>query len=274
MKELRCLTVGAVSSIREKIQMLQPEDRLNLSSFLTLKVKLDYDNEDIFLQISSLTEYPRRLACHKEPMTVRWIEQYVNEGDIFYDIGSNVGAYGLLAAKVKKATVIAFEPAFFNYVSACRNVLINGCHDKISVFPLAISSKTQADYFNYADLNSGSADHSLGEPINYRNEQFVAMYRQPVIAYALDDLISQFDFPVPSHIKIDVDGTEMNVLKGAQRTLENPTLRTIMIEISERRAPAVAITAYLNPKGWSLAERYDRPVKAGQSDVSYLLFVR
>ena len=274
MKELRYFTVGAVSSVREKIQMLQPEDILSLSSLLTLKVKLDYDKEDIFLQVSSLTEYPRRLACHKEPMTVRWIEQHVNEGDVFYDIGSNVGAYGLLAAKVKKATVIAFEPAFFNYVSACRNVLINGCHDKISVFPFAISSKTQADYFNYADLNTGSANHSLGEPINYRNEHFVAMYRQPVIAYALDDLISQFDFPVPSHLKIDVDGTEMDLLMGAQKTLENPLLRTIMIEISERRTPASAIAAYLSPKGWSLAERYDRPVKPGQSDVSYLLFVR
>ena len=274
MRELRYLTVGDVSNIREKIQMLQPEDILNLSSFLTLKVKLDYDKDDIFLQISSLTEYPRRLACHKEPMTVRWIEQHINEGDVFYDIGSNVGAYGLLAAKVKKATVIAFEPAFFNYVSACRNVLINGCNDKISVFPFAISSKSQADYFNYADLNAGSANHSLGEPINYRGEHFVAMCRQPVIAYSLDDLISQFDFPMPSHIKIDVDGTEMNVLMGAQRTLENPLLRTIMIEISERRAPASAITAYLNPKGWRLAERYDRPVKPGQSDVSYLLFVR
>jgi FkbM family methyltransferase len=261
--------------IHEQLAGLSAEDKLSLAESFSVRAKLDYSATPIYLLLNSISEYPRRLACQKEPWTVKWIETYVKEGDVLFDVGANVGAYSLIAAMVTKgnARIFAFEPAFFNYPALCRNVLTNNCQDSIVTFPFALSKSTHLDYFNYADMKAGSALHTLGEQIDYRGDSFDAEYRQPVIAYSLDDMVHLFNIPVPNHIKIDVDGTEMDVLMGAEKTLDNPCVISMMVEISERRAPASTIMSFLQPKGWSLAERYDRPGKPGQSDVSYLLLL-
>lgn len=265
------------NSIHEQLAKLSSEEILNLAEAFSVKVKLDYSAIPIYLQINSIGEYPRRLACQKEPWTVNWIETYVRPGDVLFDVGANVGAYSLLAAKLTKgsAKIYAFEPAFFNYPALCTNVLINNCQDSILSFPFALSKNTHLDYFNYADLRSGSALHTLGEQIDYRGDNFDAIYRQPVIAYSIDELVHLFSIPMPNHIKIDVDGTEMDVLLGAEKTLENPSVVSIMMEICEKRVMSSTILSFLKPKRWSLSGRYDRPGKPGHSsDVSYLLFLR
>ena len=54
----------------------------------------------------SLTFHRTNSACRKEPDTVRWIEEYLSEGDVFYDIGANVGAYSLVAASIFKQVTV------------------------------------------------------------------------------------------------------------------------------------------------------------------------
>lgn len=264
------------NSIQEQLADLSIEEKLSLAESLSVRVKLDYPALPIYLLINSISEYPRRLACQKEPWTVQWIEKYIKEGDVFFDVGANVGAYSLMAAVLTKgkAKIYSFEPAFFNYPALCRNITINNCQDSIVPFPFALSKSTHLDYFNYADLKTGSALHTLGEQINYRGEKFEAVYRQPIIAYSIDEMIQSFGIPVPNHIKIDVDGTEMDVLTGAEMTLNNPCVISMMLEISERKVTTSTIMSFLQPKGWSVAERFDRPGKPGQSDVSYLLLLR
>ena len=87
--------------------------------------KMDYDAKPILMNIESSLEYNVRLhSCAKEPETVRWIEEYVREGDVIFDIGANVGAYSLVTSKVAngKARVYAFEPSFLNFAQLCRNI--------------------------------------------------------------------------------------------------------------------------------------------------------
>ena len=55
----------------------------------------------------------------------------------------------------------------------------------------------------------------------------------------LDSAISTFSLPAPNHLKIDVDGGEIDVLQGAAQTLANPTLHSILIEIDESQTDEV-----------------------------------
>jgi hypothetical protein len=57
----------------------------------------------------------------------------------------------------------------------------------------------------------------------------VPIYQHPAIAFTLDKLILLFGFPQPDFIKIDVDGTEFNVLQGARKILHN--VSSIIIEV-------------------------------------------
>src|SRR5262245_25440744 len=86
---------------------------LTIRSRVILRCALDYPRSDIYLDVQSSDEYYLRLrSCYKEPETVEWIEKFVRENDVFYDIGANVGAYSLIASRFAngKATVYAFEP--------------------------------------------------------------------------------------------------------------------------------------------------------------------
>jgi FkbM family methyltransferase len=237
-------------------QTLSDESLLEIRNTINLKRRMDYAPHDIYLHVDSLTELQTRLrSCAKEPDTVEWIES-MNPGDTFYDIGANVGAYTLIAAKAfgGRVKVFAFEPAFLNFTQLCRNIALNQCQESVTPLSIALSDKTTLDSFNFHDLIPGSALHTLGEAIDYKGDRFEPALKQSVLSFKTDDLIAQFDLPKPTHIKIDVDGIEFLVLKGAGQTLSDGTLRSIVVEL-EAGEGEQQITEYLVEKGFRLDAR-------------------
>lgn len=233
---------------------------LKLKTAIDVKGRMDYQPHDIYLHIDSLTEYETRLhSCVKEPDTVEWIETFMKPGDTFYDIGANVGAYSLVAAKffAGAVKVYAFEPAFLNFTQLCRNLFLNLCQETVIPLSVALSDRTGIDTFNYHDLVPGGSLHTLGAAIDYKGDSFEPVFTQPVISYRTDDLIAQFNLPVPNHIKIDVDGIELAVLQGASETLSNEALRTIVVELEEGESEA-QISDFLAQKGFRLHAKYGR----------------
>ena len=214
--------------------------------------KMDYNRHDIFLNIDSEIENGVRLrSCSKEPETIEWIETFFKPGDVFFDIGANVGAYSLVAAKFCRGRlkVYAFEPGFITFPQLCKNVVTNGCQESIVPLQIALSNRTGIEVFNYHNLIPGGAIHALGEPIDYKGDTFEPVLRQPVISYRIDDLIEQFQVPVPNHIKLDVDGIEFDVLRGAEKALGNPALTSVIMELEEDTKDANEIMGYLAGKG-------------------------
>src|SRR5262249_31231684 len=62
--------------------------------------RLDYLKREIFLHINSNIELKTRTrSCAKEPDLVDWIESNFKAGEVFFDVGANVGAYSLVATK-------------------------------------------------------------------------------------------------------------------------------------------------------------------------------
>ena len=240
-------------------QMLPEASLLEIKNSINIKRRMDYAPHDIYLHVDSLTEFETRLrSCAKEPDTVEWVES-MKPGDTFYDIGANVGAYSLIAAKAfgGRVKVLAFEPAFLNFTQLCKNVALNQCQDSVTPLSIALSDKTSLDSFNYHDLIPGGSLHTLGEAIDYKGDRFEPVLKQTVLSFKTDDLITQFNLPRPTHIKIDVDGIEFAVLKGMDQTLSDGTLRSIVVEL-EAGDGEQQITDYLVQKGFRLDARHGR----------------
>ena len=272
--------VGTISLARSFNAFLPGKAAALLKENLTIVRRMDYAPQPILLNIESSLEYNVRLkSCAKEPETVKWIEEFVKEGDTFYDVGANVGAYSLVAAKAIRGNVkvYAFEPAFPNFAQLCHNIYLNGCGDSIVPLPIALSDKTVLDNLNYNNLMPGGALHAVGEPVDFKGREFGPVFKQGVLSYRLDDVVRQFALDPPNHVKIDVDGIELSILQGATETLSGTSLRSILVEVEEGREEPTDMVEYLRDKGFTLKERHKYVYGEDWKDLSQVfnyLFVR
>ena len=233
--------------------------------------RLDYEHADIYLRVTNKTEMFRVKACAKEPFTIDWIHNRVGKGDVMFDIGANVGAYSMVAAKRRGggARVYAFEPSYVNVATLSANIALNDLGGQVTPIPVALSASTGMSVLNLRDLDSGSARHGLGDQMP--DDGHVA-FRQPVMTFRLDDLIKHFDVPAPNHIKMDVDGGELDVIAGASRTLSCTTLRSILVEVAVDESSEV--TQAIERHGLRLVSRFFVTNRAGKQSVWYGLFER
>jgi len=204
----------------------------------------------------------RQKEHESEPYISDWIERCFGEDDVFYDVGANVGTYSLIAAGVglPRGHVYAFEPSFSTYAVLCENVFVNGLGDRITTLPVALGGATALETFRYSNLRPGAAKHNwpTGE----------TAYTHRVLGYRLDDLVRQLDLPLPNHIKIDIDGGEPDLLRGATEVLSSPSLQTLIVELLTWTEEAVV--AELAAHGFALIHTYVRP----PSPVTCGLFAR
>jgi FkbM family methyltransferase len=198
-----------------------------LVSALTPVRELDYARHPIKLVVSS-PEIRRRLgSVEKEPFTVEWIESTLGPGDVLYDIGANVGPYSLIAAKATGARVFAFEPAPASFRDLAHNVELNDCVESVTPVPLALWSETGLLPVRWKSGKAGAARHRFGRR--------KGVGEGPVtLGIRLDDAVDRLGIPPPTHAKIDVDGHEVEVLRGAEQTLIRPEWRSILIELDRR----------------------------------------
>lgn len=130
----------------------------------------------------------------------------IKKGDVVFDIGANVGFYSLLAAELigSGGKVFAFEPfeENFNYIK--KHMEMNN-YKNIFSFGAAVSDKTGLAFFK---KEKSAAMGHLGD----------GDIRVGVIS--LDEQIKNRKLPIPNFLKIDVEGAEFLVLKGAQNLLK------------------------------------------------------
>lgn len=180
-----------------------------------------------------------RSDMRKEPVTYEWIESFA-EGDVFWDIGANVGVYSLYAAK-RGHKVVAFEPAAMNYFVLAKNVELNGLDNQIVFLNVALHDKSGLDILHMPHTQIGGAQHSFGVPQSrlrrHEASSPTIAFKQSTLGFAIDDFIAKYPVAFPNHIKIDVDGNEDRVIIGARETLKDRRLKSLQIEIrpDERR---------------------------------------
>jgi FkbM family methyltransferase len=230
--------------------------------------RIDYEGAEILIGVTSRAEIMSRLRPRaKEPWTVQWIEESMRAGDVLYDVGANIGSYTLIAAAqpAERLRVVAVEPGYASYAALCDNVALNGFGDTVTPLPVVLSDRTGLADLSYRSVEPGAAEH-LPEPDG------PAAYRQPVLSFRLDDLVSQIGLPAPTLLKIDVDGAEAPVLAGAPLTLASPGLRSVLVEV--RRDLTEEVVRLLDEAGLAVRTRVEERDGQPLHDVWYGIFER
>jgi FkbM family methyltransferase len=143
---------------------------------------------------------------------------------VIYDLGANVGISSLFFASLyPKASIYGFEPLPENLEVCLLNY--RGIGNQSQVFPWAIGSKTgQATFDCKNDSRGGRLETAHHDP----NLRTTLQIQVKIISVA--DLIEHEGLPAPDFLKIDVEGNELNVLKGAEDYLTRGVISFIQFE--------------------------------------------
>lgn len=140
-------------------------------------------------------------------------------GDLFVDVGANIGSYTVLAAAGAGATCIAFEPGSAAFAWLERNVRLNGVAERTELHRQAVGAR------------SGNATLTAdGDTVNHIvTDSMTGARTETVTMTTLDETLA---WRTPFMLKIDVEGFETEVLNGALQTLNVPTLRCVLLELN------------------------------------------
>jgi FkbM family methyltransferase len=166
------------------------------------------------LRFNAGDSYAGYLMGTWEPATQDAFAAFVKPGDVVYDGGASVGFWTVLAARLAGPTgrVVSFEPLAANIPRIEHNVRLNG-FTNVEVRAEALGAADGSAHFLVsADAGWGR----IGEAGSHLNEK-VAEIEVPV--RSIDSLVRGGVIPPPAFIKLDVEGAEADVLRGAVQTL-------------------------------------------------------
>jgi FkbM family methyltransferase len=140
------------------------------------------------------------------------LARQLKAGDVVYDVGANVGFLSVIAARLvgPQGAVFAFEPLPDNAAMVRRNADANGFRN-VQVIEVAL-----ADHSGTGDL--ALASYSGGSALAYAATPPDRAGTLQVELRSIDDLVEREGFKPPSLVKIDVEGAELGVLEGMERT--------------------------------------------------------
>lgn len=172
----------------------------------------------------------------KQPEIKGWIDGF-QPGDVFWDIGANVGAYTLYASSKPGVRVVCFEPEASNYSVLVRNISLNRCFDRVTCYCLALSDKMSFSTLSSFHAVIGGSKHAFGDTASsWEQPDMEVVQQQGMLALSADELVQKFDFPQPNHVKLDVDGIEELILSGARQVLADPRCRSVHMETQRHKS--------------------------------------
>ncbi len=166
------------------------------------------------------------LGCF-EPVNSLRFRRILRQGMTVVDVGANIGYFTLLAASLvgRKGRVIAIEPHPTNFSILSEVVRTNGLGQ---VQPLA---------FGLGDVKS-RAEISMADQALFPNRTASMVPPKSDTSFSvevrtLDDCVSEWGIETIDLLKIDVDGFESKIIAGAKRSLENGTIKNVIVEFNE-----------------------------------------
>ena len=195
-------------------------------------------------------------ALTKEPGTVKWIQAQTQPGDVFYDIGANIGIYALMAAEYvgDEGQVYAFEPHVPNAKSLLNNITLNPGGARIQVVTSALHNENGFFPFNYSKLKAGSSGHQLATTTGEYGRVFVPVATELKHSVTIEWLIRHQVIRPATLIKLDVDGNEILILQGMEGWIERSALRSIQVEVHP--VDEVRVTQFMERHGFRLIQRH------------------
>lgn len=186
------------------------------------------------------------------------LADHLRPGDVFYDVGANVGFFTILAARLvgPAGHVYAFEPLPDNVAVLRHNIALNAFAN-VTLIEAAVAARPGQGELMVAHYSGGSALATLGTPPPDMKE------RLPVTLVSLDDLRASGTIAQAKLVKVDVEGAELAVLQGMTEMFRAHR-PVIIYEIDDADAAAFqqksrACAEFLREHGYqvtALAESY------------------
>jgi FkbM family methyltransferase len=161
----------------------------------------------------------------------------VGPGNVVYDVGANVGFYTLLASRLvrEKGWVYSFEPWPDNVALLNRHLQLNHVVN-VTVIPAAVAAKSGEMRFAQGEIHQQGRLSETGS--------------LKVRVVSLDDLVLNGSARPPHVIKIDVEGAELDVIRGAENVLR--TYKPIIFLATHSKDAHQGCCEFLLSRGYSL----------------------
>lgn len=195
---------------------------------------------------------------------------FLRPGDVFHDVGANIGTFTLIACAAGASRVHAYEPAAQARHWLGRNLGLNGFRGTVEVHALALSNAPGSVRFTEGlDITNHITRASAGGGVAQVTVQ----------AARLDERAAGDE---PFFIKIDVEGHETEVLEGCGALLTSPNLLGVLVERNATGAAGeviadpypVLVAAGLTPCRYDPLVRALHPLQAVPAKAGNVLFVR
>lgn len=181
-----------------------------------------------------------------EPEETAIVQRIISRYDVLINVGANVGYYCCLALQAGKH-VVAYEPMPSNQRTLVTNIWANGWHDRIEIFPLALTDRPQV-----LKIYGGGTGASLVSGWAGANE-FTLVPASTLDLTLQDRFADQSIF-----LLVDIEGAELGMLKGAVKMLARHPKPLWLVEIAVGEHQPSGVT--INP---NLLETFEMFWRAG-----------
>ncbi|MGQ9920443.1 MAG: FkbM family methyltransferase [Desulfobacca sp.] len=171
---------------------------------------------------------------YHERYEARLIQTVLQPGDSFWDVGANIGYFALLAATVvgPQGCVLAWEPGRQAFQRLQENIALNK-FPQITALDVAAADREGTARL-YGDLSQADTGANLFQGGD-RQEW------EEVRTIPLDTFLHDHPYPPPQFLKIDVEGAELAVLRGAETILTTHT-PLLLVEMEDKTLRPAGLT--------------------------------
>jgi FkbM family methyltransferase len=190
----------------------------------------------MYLNLHESAAMVQRAMSAYEPAKHTLIRRHLRPGMTFIDVGANKGDFTLLAARLagNSGKVISIEPEPENHSILQRSIELNN-YTNIKVLRVALSD---CDGSAMLQIGSTSGSHTL-------SPEFDGLRTVAVATRTLDGVVAEQQLGSINMMKIDVQGLELAVLRGASRTLGANPRMILLLDLPKQSEKRRAIGEYL-----------------------------
>lgn len=236
--------------------LMQPKGKSRISRGLGQGVVWTHEVSDL-----------RYLQGVYEEDLAAWLKEKMSLGYSFVDIGANAGYFSLLAHKFlinEQQRIIAIEPMRLNLNLIQKHISFNRA-ERVEVLPVAVADKDRM--VEFSDSPNMAANTYNEASSLYKNSPKIA-----VKARSLDAIVAELGLQ-NTVLKIDVEGAELDVLKGASEmlSLQHPELILATHECHVKGVEQACLN-FLEAKGYVCQPLDEKKLVEGQQD--YLCYYK
>lgn len=191
------------------------------SRFLNKTVKVPFIGNTRFWAKQGWTGVTGSIYCGlHEFEDMSFVLHFLCAGDLFVDIGANMGTYTILASGICGANTIAVEPISAAFDILIQNIELNHIGNLVNAANIGLAAASGTLHFS-------TQYDTMNRVIEYANKE-----TQQTPVKTLDELLSKHNNYETIVLKIDVEGYETEVLKGASESLKDQRIKAIIIELN------------------------------------------